>query len=192
MGATNTTLPCRSTAYSQAWITPLCDCMTARIACSIWNPCLDLCAAAHDVMLQWQLLYHGNVMFMLFAKPLRQYLREPPCEVVHDDCSNEGLAKPGGQADQRVLQQRCVDDVYLVCPFRHRSRVHPVLCIGPAAQSQRVGALLDACTSPCLHNAAAAQRVPLSVLACCETYDTALSCSLDKTVCQILCSVDGK
>lgn len=47
-------------------------------------------------MLQWQLLCHGNVMFILDDKPLRQYLREPPCEIVHDDCSNEGLAKPGG------------------------------------------------------------------------------------------------
>ena len=118
----------------------MCDCMTARVACSIWYPCLDMCATAHDVMLQWQLLYHGNATFILSDKSLRQYLGEPPCEVVHDDCSNEGLAKPGGQADQSVLQQRCVDDVYLVCPFRHRSRVYPVLCVGPAAQSPRVNA----------------------------------------------------
>lgn len=63
------------------------------------------------------------------------YLWEPSREVVHDDSCNERLAKASWQAAQCVLQQRCLDDVHLVCSFRHTGGVHPVLCIGSAPHS---------------------------------------------------------
>lgn len=156
----------------------LCNCMTTHIACNI-NLCLDLCAAAHDTKLQWQLLCTGNVMCTRFDKSLGFSNSDITSgnhlvKLCMMTAAMRVLPSPVG----RQTKVFCSSAVLIMSIWYALSGTEAgyIQCFAWDLQHSHKGSMDSRSLRVTLSTQP--QRTPMSTLACCKTYSTALGLQL--------------